>query len=65
MLYVRASERAEKMIARAAAEGIARTPENITRASDVPYLGWDASLGRDHGPYGKAWNCLLYTSRCV
>ena len=59
VLYVRASERAEKMIARAEAEGIARTPENITRASDVPYLGWDASLGRDHCPYGKAWNARI------
>lgn len=54
-LYRRASERAEKMAARAEAEGFARTPENIPRASDVPYLGWDASLGRDHCPYGKVW----------
>ncbi|MBE5808784.1 MAG: hypothetical protein E7317_10665 [Clostridiales bacterium] len=54
-LYARASERARAMVTSAASEGLERTPENIPRTSDVPYLGWDASLGRDHCPYGAAW----------
>ncbi|MBQ4086434.1 MAG: hypothetical protein IJC54_07680, partial [Clostridia bacterium] len=49
-------ERAEKMIKRAEELGLARTPENITKTSDVPYLGWDKSLGVNHCPYGMAWN---------
>ncbi|MDO4740644.1 MAG: hypothetical protein Q4A66_08265, partial [Eubacteriales bacterium] len=56
ILYKRAVERAEKMIERARELGLARTPENITKTSDVPYLGWDKSLGADHCPYGMAWN---------
>lgn len=56
VLYKRAAERAEKMIKRAEELGLARTPENITKTSDVPYLGWDKSLGVNHCPYGMAWN---------
>ena len=56
VVYKRAEERAEKMIARAEELGLARTPENITKTSDVPYLGWDKSFGVDHCPYGMAWN---------
>lgn len=56
VLYRRACERAEKMIKRAAELNLPRTPENITKTSDVPYLGWDLSLGVDHCPYGMAWN---------
>jgi len=56
MLYKRAVERAEQMIRRAQGLGLERTPENITKTSDVPYLGWDKSLGADHCPYGMAWN---------
>ena len=40
-LYLRASERAQKMIVRAEREGVSRTPENINKMSDVSYLGWD------------------------
>ena len=56
VLYRRACERAEKMIDRAKELGLERTPENIRNTSDVPYLGWDLSLGVDHCPYGTAWN---------
>lgn len=56
VLYNRAKERAEAMIRRAEREGIERVPENIRDTSDVPYLGWDLCLGRDHCPYGMAWN---------
>ena len=56
VLYRRACERAEKMIERAAELNLERTPDNIKKTSDVPYLGWDLSLGVDHCPYGTAWN---------
>jgi len=59
VLYRRACERAEKMIERAAELNLPRTPENIRNTSDVPYLGWDLSLGRDHCPYGMAWNAHI------
>ena len=45
VLYRRARERAGQMVERAREMGVARTPENITRTSDVPYLGWVPALG--------------------
>ena len=56
VLYMRAKERAEKMIVKAGEEGVERTPENIHDMSDVSYLGWDPSFGVDSCPYGAAWN---------
>ena len=56
VLYMRASERAEKMIRKAEEEGAERTPENINRLSDVSYLGWDSSYGIETCPYGAQWS---------
>ena len=56
VLFMRAKERAEKMIVKAGEEGVERTPENIHDMSDVSYLGWDPSFGIDTCPYGAAWN---------
>ncbi len=56
VIFRRAAERAFDMIRRAEIEGIARVPENIIKMTDVPFLGWDASLGRETCPYGAAWN---------
>lgn len=56
VLFMRASERAQKMIIKAEKEGVSRTPENINRMSDVSYLGWDPSFGIETCPYGAAWN---------
>ena len=56
VIFRRAAERAFDMIRRAEAGGIARVPENIIKMTDVPFLGWDASFGRDTCPYGAAWN---------
>ena len=56
VLFRRAAERARDMVRRAEAEGIERVPENIIKMTDVPFLGWDASFGRDTCPYGAAWN---------
>ena len=56
VLFRRAAERALDMVRRAEAEDIERVPENIIKMTDVPFLGWDASFGRDTCPYGAAWN---------
>ena len=56
VLFRRAAERALDMVRRAEAEGIERVQENIIKMTDVPFLGWDASFGRDTCPYGAAWN---------
>lgn len=56
VLFMRAKERAEKMIVKAGEEDVERTPENIHDMSDVSYLGWDPSFGVDTCPYGAAWN---------
>lgn len=56
VLYMRASERAQKMIVKAEEQGVPRTPENINAMSDVSYLGWDPSFGIETCPYGAAWN---------
>ena len=55
VLFQRARERAEEMIRVAEKENIERVPDNIGRVSNVPYLGWDASLGCNHCPYAVAW----------
>jgi len=58
-LYMRASERAEKMVRKAEEGNIPRVPDNIHDLSDVSYLGWDPSFGRDSCPYGAAWNIRI------
>ena len=61
VLYMRASERAGKMIRKAEEEGFERIPENINRLSDVSYLGWDSSYGIESCPYGAQWNRRIAT----
>ena len=56
VIFRRAAERALDMVRRAKEQGVARVPENIIKMTDVPFLGWDESLGRDTCPYGAAWN---------
>lgn len=56
VLFRRAAERALDMVRRAEEQGVARVPENISKMTDVPFLGWDASFGRETCPYGAAWN---------
>lgn len=57
-LFRRAYDRACVMREKAEQMGVERTPEAIHDLSDVPYLGWDSSLGVDHCPYGKIWREL-------
>ena len=56
VLFRRAAERARGMVKRAEEQNVPRIPENIVKMTDVPYLGWDPSFGRDMCPYGAAWN---------
>lgn len=62
VLFQRAKERAEEMICIAQKEKIERIPDNIGRVSNVPYLGWDASLGCNHCPYGMIWNKKIHNN---
>ena len=59
VLFQRARERAAAMVARAQAQGIERTPENMPRVSDIAYMGWAPALGREHCPFGVAWNARI------
>ena len=59
VLFQRARERAAAMVARAQAQGIERTPENMPRVSDIAYMGWAPALGREHCPCGVAWNARI------
>ncbi|MDO4459592.1 MAG: hypothetical protein Q4C42_05840 [Clostridia bacterium] len=56
VLFNRAKERAEGSIKRAEEAGLPRTWQNINVVTDVPLCGWVGELGRDHCPYGMAWN---------
>jgi len=54
-LFARAFERGMAMRAKAAAQGIKGTPENINSFKDIPYLGWVKAYGKHHCPYGESW----------
>ncbi len=56
ILFNRAYERAKGSIKRAEERNLPRTWENINVVTDVPLAGWVTELGRDHCPYGMAWN---------
>lgn len=51
----RAVDRGTKLRATAEALGIAPTNDNFYSVTDIPFLGWDTSLGREHCPYAAAW----------
>ena len=59
VLFRRARERADQMVRRAEEQGFARTPENMPAVSDIAYMGWVAELGREHCPFGVAWNARM------
>lgn len=59
VLFQRARERAQAMVERADAQGAARTPENMPQVSDIAYMGWVPALGREHCPFGVAWNARI------
>lgn len=51
----RARERAEKLRDVAAEQCLDNTLENWSKVTDIPFLGWDKSLGRNHCPYAETW----------
>ena len=51
----RAKARAEKLKALAAEQGLDNTLENWSKVTDIPFLGWDKALGRNHCPYAETW----------
>jgi hypothetical protein len=51
----RAVERGLKLRAEAAAQNLPLTLETWSQVTDIPFLGWDPSLGRLHCPYAAAW----------
>ena len=59
VLFRRARERAQDMVERAQALGILRTPQNMPQVSDIAYMGWVSALGREHCPFGVAWNARI------
>ena len=59
VLFQRARERAQAMVERADAQGVARTPENMPQVADIAYMGWVPALGREHCPFGVAWNARI------
>ena len=56
VLFNRAYERAQGSIKRAEERNLPRTWENINVVTDVPLAGWVSALGKNHCPYGMAWN---------
>ena len=55
VLFDRSIERAQRMKDKAKVLEKERIPQNIFCLTDVPFLGWDKSLGKNHCPYGEAW----------
>lgn len=51
----RAVERASKLREEAVANGLPLTMETWSKVTDIPFLGWDKSLGKLHCPYGEGW----------
>lgn len=51
----RAIERGERLKKIALEKGLPLTLETWANISDIPFLGWDKSLGKFHCPYAEGW----------
>lgn len=51
----RAVERGERLKKIAIEKGLPLTLETWVKISDIPFLGWDKSLGKFHCPYAEGW----------
>lgn len=56
VLYNRAYERTQTLIETAEKTGAERIWQNILKVTDVPMCAWVPELGKEHCPYGVAWN---------
>ena len=54
VLFGLALERSDEMRNRASELGINCTVEAMNKVTDIAFLGWDESKGKD--PYGEQWN---------
>lgn len=48
-------DRSEQLKNKAKALGLPLTMETFQKISDLPKIGWDKSLGRNHCPYAVEW----------
>jgi len=51
----RAIERGERLRQIAIEKGLPLTLETWRKINDIPFLGWDKSLGKFHCPYAEGW----------
>jgi len=51
----RAVERGERLRKVANEKGLPLTLETWSKITDIPFLGWDKSLGKFHCPYAEGW----------
>ena len=51
----RAIERGQNLRKVAIEKNLPCTVENWLKVTDIPFLGWDKSLGKYHCPYGEGW----------
>ena len=50
-----ALDRSGQLRAKAQKQGLELTQPNFRRVTDLPFIGWDKSLGRNHCPYAETW----------
>lgn len=51
----RAIERGLKLRENADKKNLPYTIDNFSKVTDIPFIGWDKSLGNKFCPYGEAW----------
>lgn len=51
----RATERGLSLRKEAGKRGLPLTLDTWSKVTDIPFLGWDKSLGRLHCPYAEGW----------
>jgi hypothetical protein len=51
----RAEDRAGKIVEKAEKLQVPRKAENYVKVTEIPFLGWDKSLGNLECPYAAAW----------
>ena len=51
-----ALERSNAMRDKAQELGLDCTVETMNKVTDIPFLGWDETMGKDHCPYAEQWN---------
>lgn len=55
-MFELALERSNAMRNKVQELGLNCTVETMNNDTDIPFLGWDETLGKDHCPYAEQWN---------